>query len=97
MLDAAGQIGGAGNASESVRYASLNGVKRAMPRTNGGMPVPAGIGYQQPGAEIDNRPVCEIFTVRITARDQTATLGESEKAVSQSEGLSLNVDAFLKS
>jgi hypothetical protein len=36
-------------------------------------------------------------STRITARDQTATLGESEKAVTQSQGLSLNVDAFLKS
>ena len=34
---------------------------------------------------------------RISARDQTATLGESEKAAAQSQGLSLNVDAFLKS
>lgn len=34
---------------------------------------------------------------RITARDQTATLGESEKAAAQPQGLSLNVDAFLQS
>lgn len=36
-------------------------------------------------------------STRITARDQTVTLGESEKAAAQSQGLSLNVDAFLKS
>lgn len=36
-------------------------------------------------------------STRITARDQTATLGESAKATAQSQGLSLNVDAFLRS
>lgn len=36
-------------------------------------------------------------STRITARDQAATLGESEKAAASTQGLSLNVDAFLKS
>ena len=36
-------------------------------------------------------------STRITARDQTATLGDSEKATTPSQGLSLNVQAFLKS
>jgi hypothetical protein len=36
-------------------------------------------------------------STRITARDQAVTLGESEKATTSSQGLSLNVEAFLKS
>ena len=34
---------------------------------------------------------------RISARDQAATLGESENGATQSQDLSLDVDAFLKS
>ena len=47
--DISGTVGGAGNTTDTYRYATLNGVHLALPTANGGMAYPSGINNYQPG------------------------------------------------
>jgi hypothetical protein len=45
--------------TDTYRYATLNGIKVALPTTNGGTAFPNGINNYQPGTAIDNTPAGE--------------------------------------
>ena len=47
--DINGNTGGGGNTTETYRYATLNGVKLALPTANGGLAYPNGMNAYQPG------------------------------------------------
>lgn len=57
--DVNGNVGGGGNTTDTYRWATLNGVKVALPTANGGLAYPNGINSYQPGTVIDNSPVGE--------------------------------------
>ncbi len=52
--DINGNVGGGGNTTDTYRYATLDGVKLALPTANGGMVYPNGIGAYQPGTTVQN-------------------------------------------
>ncbi len=51
--DVNGTVGGGGNTTDTYRYATLNGVKVALPTANGGLAYPNGINATQNGTIFD--------------------------------------------
>jgi hypothetical protein len=52
--DVNGVVGGGGNTSDIYRYATINGVKLALPTVGGVTSPPYGVGSYQPGTAVEN-------------------------------------------